>query len=823
MNGLPIRRCMFGIAAAMLIFVAGVFQKIHAQVPDGEYYVSEYFTDESRPMIEPDSSLFYRAIQSSDDAFAVITDYDLSFVASSRRGMGYESHRVVLNGIPLQPAYRSALNYMNVTCRRYSGAAVASTTPGGMNGVTEYRTDFSEPVGMRSVGINVTDRVYLFGVRASAVETLGKGWTLSAMLSARTGRDMHVAGLFSSSATAGISTSKSWGERHRLSLTAMFAPSERSSRYSTTMEAFALTGDNLYNPSWGYQDGKVRSANVRRTFVPTVVVSYDLSVSDLTEVSLSLGVDAGHRRYSALAWFDARTPMPDNYHYMPSYFTDSEVAAEVAAAWRNNDARYTQINWGKLHEINDMSDDGHSAYAVEDRVERIADVNFRAAGRTVAGRRLTVGYGLNASYSNRRSYKQMRDLLGGDHIIDIDQYLVDDDMVGNMKQNDLRNPDRVIREGDRYGYDYALVRRYAGAFVTAEWRSDRLRFDLAAEIGEMAVFRRGYYEKELFAGSASYGRSRRVKMSPYTVKTVSGYSFTPRHYIGVTLAVAGSAPDSEDLFLQTQYNNRTIDSPKLETAFSAEVDYRYRGRAVNVSASLYLRRTWDGVDVAHYYDDLAFTYSDMVVSDIGLLNAGIEIAADVRFARNWSASVAASAGRYLYASDPRVTLYSDRDNSLICDRAVAHMGDCHVGGSPEAVVTADVVYMNRGWGARITGTYAGLRYVVPAVMRRTDRVSRQGSVSEEIFRRFVVQERMPDAVSVDAAVWKSFRLGNASRLVVSLSVRNLLGSRNIIYNGRESLRISRTNVEGEYLYEPFATRYTYSYPRSFYLSVNYKF
>ena len=245
MNGSPIRRCMFGIAAAMLIFVAGVFQKIHAQVPDGEYYVSEYFTGESRPMIEPDSSLFYRAIQSSDDVFAVITDYDLSFVASSRRGMGYESHRVVLNGIPLQPAYRSALNYMNVTCRRYSGAAVASTTPGGMNGVTEYRTDFSEPVGMRSVGINVTDRVYLFGVRASAVETLGKGWTLSAMLSARTGRDMHVAGLFSSSAIAGISTSKSWGERHRLSLTAMFAPSERSARYSTTMEAFTLTGDNL--------------------------------------------------------------------------------------------------------------------------------------------------------------------------------------------------------------------------------------------------------------------------------------------------------------------------------------------------------------------------------------------------------------------------------------------------------------------------------------------------------------------------------------------------------------------------------------------------
>jgi outer membrane receptor protein involved in Fe transport len=107
-------------------------------------------------------------------------------------------------------------------------------------------------------------------------------------------------------------------------------------------------------------------------------------------------------------------------------------------------------------------------------------------------------------------------------------------------------------------------------------------------------------------------------------------------------------------------------------------------------------------------------------------------------------------------------------------------------------------------------------------------VSRQGSVSEEIFRRLTGQERLPDAVSVDAAAWKSFRLRSKrgeeyKRLVVSLSVRNLLGRENMIYSGRESLRIYRRSIAGDYLYEPFPTRYTYAYPRTYYISVTYRF
>ena len=53
----------------------------------------------------------------------------------------------------------------------------------------------------------------------------------------------------------------------------------------------------------------------------------------------------------------------------------------------------------------------------------------------------------------------MRDLLGARYLTDIDRYLIDDDTYSNLLQNDLRHPDREIREGDRFGYDYALLMR----------------------------------------------------------------------------------------------------------------------------------------------------------------------------------------------------------------------------------------------------------------------------------------------------------------------------------------------------------------------------
>lgn len=180
---------------------------------------------------------------------------------------------------------------------------------------------------------------------------------------------------------------------------------------------------------------------VRREFVPTIVAAYGGKLSDRTRIDIAAGATLGKRRYSLLEWFDAQTPMPDNYRWMPSYFTDTDIADAVAEAWRNGDSRYTQINFDELIARNRLNG-GESIYAIADRVERTARMQLRATATTAIGKRTEIAYGIDASTDGRRRYKQLRDMLGGEYVTDIDHYLIDDDTYGNFLQNNMLAPNR---------------------------------------------------------------------------------------------------------------------------------------------------------------------------------------------------------------------------------------------------------------------------------------------------------------------------------------------------------------------------------------------
>lgn len=268
----------------------------------------------------------------------------------------------------------------------------------------------------------------------------------------------------------------------------------RSLRTSSTREAFDLTGNPLYNPSWGYQDGKVRSGRIRREAVPLAAAAYRIRLTDATSLAATFTAETGIRRYSSLAWYDAPSPMPDYYRWMPGYQTDPVTRLEMEISGGRTMSA-TPKSTGTNLPANRNSKDGSATYLMEDRVERIANMQLLAEGITRISERLTVRYGIRAARTDSRFYKQMRDLMGRSYFVDRDYYLIDDGVYGNKLQNDLRHPDRIIREGDRFGYDYDLRRNEIGAGGSLEYRADRLRAFIAAEVGAASVFRRGHYEK----------------------------------------------------------------------------------------------------------------------------------------------------------------------------------------------------------------------------------------------------------------------------------------------------------------------------------------
>ncbi len=810
------------LVALFLLYYRGLSAQ-EFDLYDFRYY-KRFDTVEELLVPENDSTEIVKSILNRNFSTRTL-DYNFSHIRFARRGVAHYERLTRLNGIEVPYISWSAI-------RAFQLKEEVSTDE------TRLRIDTLQRE-RTSAGIRFSSRNMPYAISLATAHKLKNGWSLAADIDARTGRDLHTDGMFGNSLNINFMAAKNWSDKHTLSLALFARPSMRSIRTASTVEAFRLTNNNLYNPAWGYQNGKVRNSRIRREFMPTAFVGYEGEIDERTRLNLAVALTAGIEKYSSLDWFDAQTPQPDNYRYMPSFFNDEEdIFLVVESAWRNNDTRYTQIDFDRLIATNRINN-GEAIYAISDRVQRTICVSFRG-GATTLLEKGKIGYGIEANITNDRNYKQMRDLLGAEYTIDVDYFLLDDDTYNNSLQNNLATPNRHIEQGDRFGYDYAIRRNDMSAFITYGYSTQKLELDIAAKVGYCDISRRGFYRKELFADS-SFGVSQHLKFSPYSLRLKAEYLIADNHFIEGRIATQAKPCKAENLFLQSQYNNRIIDNPTLHTSYNAEVRYLFQKSNIAVSTTLFLSAKLNDTQVRHLYDDLSGEYADVVVSEIDLLRYGLEVETEYRFLDHFRATAAIALGRYKYADDSRVTLYSDASNALLANHVIGHTKGLSIGNAPQIAATVGLSYHNKGWWATINANYAGLRYIEPSIAMRTDRVLAM-AVSPEQLSAMTTQEQLRDAFTIDLSLSKSLYFNRLSkkiystkaaprfedkhpqsRLVFRVGVRNLLGSDDIVYNGYEASRLQRYKLANEYIYKRQVSRYMYAYPRTFYASATFAF
>ena len=752
-------------------------------------------------------------------------DHNFSAIRFARRGAPQHERKTLLNGLEVPFIENSTIRNLQLIETRSIDETILR-----IDTLKESRT---------SAGFSFSSRNMPYSISLATAHKLRNEWSLAANLTVKTGQDLHVDGLFGNSLNFNIMAAKRWSDKHALSFAVFAKPSMRSTRLASTEEAFRLTGNNLYNPAWGYQNGKLRNSRIRREFLPTTFLSYDCRINERSTFNLAAALTAGIEKYSSLDWFDSQTPAPDNYRYMPSYFDDEEdIFHAVESAWLDNDTRYTQIDFDRLIATNRLNG-GEAIYAISDRVRHTISGSFRGGITTSLGKG-TVAYGLEANTTNYRNYKQMRDLLEATHIVDLDYFLLDDDTFGNSLQNNLATPSRHIFEGDRFGYDYSIRKHDISAFISYNYSSDKLNIDIAAKAGFCDISRQGFYRKELFADN-SFGVSQHIKFSPYSMRARIGYLIAENHFIEGTIIAEAKPCDEEDLFLQSQYNNRTVANPTMRNNYNVEVRYIFEKPNFSVSTTLFLGAKLNNTEVRHLYYDLEGVYTDVVVSNINTLCYGVEAEAEYRFADHFRATAAATVGRYAYATNSLVTIYTDTTNTLIADHVNSRTKGLSLGNMPQIAITAGLSYYNKGWWVAINANYAGLRYIEPSAIMRTDRILAMATSPEQL-KSLTTQERLRDAFTIDASLSKTLYISRLnkkiystkavprfedkhprSRLIFRVGVRNLLGSSDIVYNAYESSRLQRHKLADEYLYNRQASRYLYAYPRTFYASATFAF
>lgn len=816
----PIRSISIAILALF------VWHDVAAQevVVEDEFDYRNYkFYDE-----EPASDLSLWGAMSHDDE-AIIDGsagysnarYSLSYLSSDYRGFRYDESRSSFGSLQIDYATARVLKSLGLKAQTSDGIDISS----GAMGLSTQIMSGSESrlYDRQSLRVDLSGRNYIAGINHRGVYSiaddgvvLDRGWTLLSSARLRTGRDLYVEGVFTNAVDIAVGASYN-GKNDKIDIVVALPWSQQGLRQASTVEVFTLTHNTMYNPSWGMQNGRIRNSRVATSLRPEAVALWQRRLTAVTDLKVVADIYFDRRGRSSLTWFNAPTPAPDNYKYMPSYFDSDADRLSVEEAWLNNDRRYTQIDWEGMYHTNALQSDGHARYAVASRRSNVthAAINVGLSSRMAA---IDIDYGIELTANSEREFMVMDDLLGATHIYDIDYYLEDDATNSLLTENNLQNRNNRVEEGDRYSYDYRLSGIVAKLYGRAYWTWRSMDFALSAEVASEHVWRRGYFEKELFGGVASYGRSGGVILAAPKLAASWCYSLD-RHLFSASILFRGEAPRYDDLFLQPDYNNRRIDHPELTLGTSAELSYSFTAPRVRLHTALFVASTTREVDVARYYDDLAGEYVDAVISGIGRLHYGVSATANVSWSRYFSSSFALNIGQYRYHRNPKVMTYADDDNTFIT-KTLSYMRGCHTG-APEIALYGDVAFRHKGWTARASVQFWGLAYVEPSTIRRTERVlSYASSVEEADALRF--QQQLPSGTTIDLSLFKYLKLNDDISLGVSLAVRNLLGS-NMISGGYEQHRVSRHAVGYRNDIAPFDNRLTYAYPRLFSLSLSLRF
>ena len=854
-----------------------------AEVDDASF--SEFDMDDSGYSDSP-TILF-----GQNDVFNNMAGYNFSSVRFRVRGYSSESQDVYLAGVRMNDAITgytpyslwSGLNEATRSKESVNGAEVSDFGFGGYNGLTNIMPMASSiRTGWRGSVLTNSALYRLRLMLTYASGQLDNGWSYAFSASARLGGNDWIKGVFYRSFGYYGAVEKKFGEEHKLGFTFMAAPGERGAQNGSTQEVYDLMGDNMYNSNWGYYNGRMRNARVRKTHEPIAILKYDFTPeSQKFTASATVLYRFGKNGYTALDWYDAPDPRPDYYRNLPSYFymdnTDYNRQnfakyAWAKEAWETDIPSITHLNWDRLYAVNSLNttDSGNrSKYVVEERRVDQNDLNFALDGKWNPVRFLTVTGGLSYKWNRTEYYKILDDLLGGDYYVNIDQFAERDFAAyPTMIQNDLdyflkNGSAQTLREGDKYGYDYYAHVRRAEAWASGRFTSGGLEATVAGRLGYSKFWREGLLRKGLFPGLDDNGdpftyegnvitKYDQTTGKPITSKgesdkkdflTGSGklnlsYFIRGGHRIYADAAYITEAPTFNQSFISPRTRNTVMPDLKTVKTLTADINYAYSSSGYDLRITGFYTSIKDQTDVMSFYDDSQNSFTNFAMSGIDERHIGVELGFKVPTpVPNLSVQGVLSYGKYIYTSNP--TMYQTYDNSAeyvtgtygviipywkshptADGKTVQH----YVPSTPQLASSLGLAWNKNYWFIDADVDFFGNSYLDMNPLYRTDMATAgpDGTVTAQEIEYMAAQEKFKNFMLVNASVGKSWYIQRKYQLGFSLQVKNLLNNKDVRTGGYEQTRLVDNTVSKERFYR-FDSKYFYMSGINYMLNIYFRF
>lgn len=755
----------------------------------------------------------------SDDIYYNASNYDFNIMRFRYRGYNSEYQATYVNGLSFNDLARGRFNYSSFggLNRAFRNKAVSIGLDaasygfgdiGGSNNVNILAGDYA-PGFYGSAAY--TNSNYMF--RAMALYSTGlnsHGWALTAGAVGRYAKEGIIEGTFYNSFGLFLSIQKVLNKHHSLNLAAYGAPTQRATASSTYQEAYDLADNNLYNPNWGWQDGKKRAARIVNSFDPTVILNWIWKGKKGTTLNTAASIRWTNYSTSALNWYNAADPRPDYYRYLPSYFADDQEAFDLYTNLWRNDESMRQINWDALYQANYLnsylgadqtsSRRGGSTYILENRHSNQFNFIFASTLNTRLNSFMTLQGGVTFNYTRANYYKTIRDLLGGDYWTDIDQFS-ERDFPDNpeLLENDLNNPGRQVKKDDRFGYDYSIDAIQASAWLQNQINLAHWDIFYGFKIG-YTQFQRDGKMRNGRAPENSYGKGEMHRFDTGAFKAGAIYKLDGHNYFAVHGGYETRAPLFEYAYISPRIKDNAIEGLTPERIISGDASYIWNYRRFRGAITGFWTEMFDQTERTSFYDDQYSTFMNYVLKGIHKSYRGIEIGMAFKVTPSITLSAAATYARYQYKNRPTGT--RSYENGARPDTTqVVYLKNFYVGATPQTAFNIGIDYAApHQWFFNINCSWMGDAYinlspvrheVLPNLWQAFDQPT-EADLEAKI-RELAEQEKFKDAFVLNASIGKVVYINRRLSLNFNLNVDNILNNRDITTYGYQQGRFDYTN------------------------------
>ncbi len=611
----------------------------------------------------------------SEDIYLNTVGFDFQGVFYNIRGLGADQVTFLLNGVHQNRWYNHRPAWSNW---------------GGIDGI--YRTQtVTEPLGKsqqvfgNALGVHalstlasdyrkgtrisyaMSNRSYQHKISVLHVGTLKNNWQYVVSSSLRRGEEGVRSGTAFKGHSLMVSLEKQIHKQHLISVSLLHAPTQRGLSRAYTNEVLSLKDEN-YNANWGYQNGKKRNARVRTIKEPLLLGTHRYKTEKIqwqNTVLLQKGTIANSR----LDFNGGVNPNPTYYQRLPSYWLSrNNVDFENVFRYQQNFVNDGQLNWEQLYQANNelKAQNQTAAYALynDHRDERRIQLN------SAFTKNIDKNWSVDASIAYRNvfaeNYAKVLDLLGGEGYLDVASF--------TLTQSDVKHPNRIVKEGDRFKYNYEIKSHGVESFLQTTFNNKRIESTVSVGMSYQSHQRTGLYQPENFENAA--GKSKKANLLAFQSKLNFIYKFSPKHVIHAASAFVQRNPSIKQVFFNARVSNSILKNTKPENFTTHSLSYIYRGRKSHVKLTGYYHGQSNVTETGFYFteglgsesqnaedgllqDNSAFVQE--ILSGIKKRHYGIELGANYKLTSQVKLTGIVGLGNYTYANNPNLTLYAEQN------------------------------------------------------------------------------------------------------------------------------------------------------------------